>query len=414
MSLEGPVTGGFISRRPDEETMLAGMALLMALSIFIEAPVIDLLSTSTTLSKTHASYLQLRRFTGMMMLWTAIVHALVTLTPFYWVLVEGWLDTPHEVAVALRPAMLIMVLWAACVGWRRFHHGILIRFGNTRPVGLGTSVRVASVFLIGGALYLWTALPGLTLGAWALLGSVFIEAVFIHFVTQSTIREHLDPMRGTEADEAISMRRLWAFHMPLSLATMTMILSMPMLSWALNNSPQGKTALAAWGLAMSVVFMFRSITFALPETVIALYHDEATRLELGKFCVRVGLGCAAAILVMYFSGGAQYLFQNVLDSKPEVARYASFALLVSLLVPVINAQASLIRGLLTAHHRTGPRLYAILASIGALVVTLVAGVALQWDGLVVIGLGMTVQVVAELVVLARFWGRTMQVSGATP
>jgi hypothetical protein len=414
MSLEGPITSGFISRRPGEENSLAGMALLMALSIFIESPVIDLLSTSTTLTRSHASYLQLRRFTGVMMLWTAVAHALVTLTPFYWVLVEGWMDTPHEVAVVLRPAMAIMVPWAACVGWRRFHHGILIRYGHTRPVGFGTTVRVASVFLIGGALFFLTRLPGLTLAAIALVGSVFTEAVFIHFVTQSTIRHRLDPMRGTDADEGISMGRLCGFHFPLTLATMTMILSMPLVTWALNNSPQGKTALAAWGIAMSVVFMFRSITFALPETVIALYKDEHTKAVLLSFCRNVGLWCSAAILAVYFSGVAQHFFERVLDSKPAVASVAAFALLSSVLIPAINAHASFLRGLLTAHHNTGARLWAIVASITALTATLGIGVALRANGILMIGVGMSVQIVAELAVLRRFWGRTLPSGDTIP
>lgn len=380
---------------------------MFALSIFIESPVIDLLSTSTTLSKSHASYIQLRRFTGLMMLWTAVAHALVTLTPLYWIVVEKWLDTSHEVAVVLRPGLAIMIPWAACVGWRRFHHGILIRFSQTRPVGFGTTVRVVSVFLIGGAAYLWTDLPGMTLAAIALLGSVFTEAVFIHFVTQPVIRERLDPMRGTPEDVGITLRQLAAFHFPLTLATMTMILSMPMVSWALNNSPQGTTALAAWGIAMSVVFMFRSITFALPETVIALYHDEHSKAELAKFCRNVGIGCALAILAAYFSGGSQLFFERVLDSKPSVATVASLLLLSSVLIPLINSHASFLRGMLTYHHNTRARLWAIVASISALAASLFIGVALRVDGIVMIGVATTVQIVAETAVLRAFWARTM-------
>lgn len=414
MALEGPITAAFISRRPGEKEGLAGMAVLMALCIFIESPVIDLLSTSTTLSKNHASYLQLRKFTGLMMLWTAVVHAFVTLTPVYWLVTERLLDTPHEVAVVLRPAMVVMIPWAAFVGWRRFHHGILIRFSNTRPVGLGTTVRVVAVFLIGGGLYLWSNLPGLTLGAWALLGSVAIEALFIHFVAQETIRENLDPMRGDPQDVGVTMKRLWAFHMPLTLSTMAMVASMPLVSWALSNSPQGKDALAAWGVAMAVVFMFRAITFALPETVIALYRDEHSLDELRRFCTRVGIGCALAILAIYFSGVAHMLFERALDTEPAVASLASLAILVSLLVPVVNARASFVRGVLTAHHRTGPRLYAILAAVGSLTLALVLGVVFKINGLVVVGVATTLQVAAELAVLTWFWARTNRDLASVP
>ena len=409
MSLEGPITAGLISRRPGSVVGLAGLNLLVSLAIFIESPVIDLLATATTLSRTHASYLVMRRFTGLLMLWTAAVQAVVALTPLYWVVVERLIGAPHDVALVLRTPMAIMVPWASFVGWRRFHQGILIRHGNTRPVGIGTFVRVSSVFAVGIALFVWTDLPGLTVAAWALLFSVVAESVFAQFVARPTIRRHLDPMGGTERDVGISMRQLCAFHFPLTAATMTMILSMPLVSAALARSPDSKRALAAWGLAMGVVFMFRSITFALPETVIALYQDERARVELGRFCVRVGIACFLAILVAYFSGAATWLFNAVLDSPIDVARHAAFALLVSVLVPLVNSQASLVRGLLTAHHKTGPRFYAIAAGVLALVAALVLGVAAQADGLVVIGVAMTLQVAGELAVLTVFWRR----SGAT-
>jgi len=409
MSLEGPITSGIISRRPGEEVALAAMGILMALAIFIESPVIDLLSTSTTLCRTHANYVQLRRFTALLMLWTAAVHALVTLTPVYWLVVETLIGAEHDVAVVLRPAMAIMIPWAAFVGWRRFHHGILIRFDNTRPVGIGTFVRVLSILAIGITLFRTTDLPGLTVAAWALLGSVVAETTFIHFVTRPTIRRNLDPMIGTEQNKGVSLQRMWEFHYPLTLATMTMILSMPLVSAALARSPDSTRTLAAWGIAMSVVFMFRSITFALPETIIALYKDELTRAELAKFCTKTGLACSAAIVVAYYSGAADFLFHRILDSKLDVAQAASFALLVSVAVPLVNSRASLLRGLLTAHHRTTPRVVAIGLAVGALSAALALGVAMQWNGLIVIGIAMTIQVVTELVVLAAYWRNTDRV-----
>jgi hypothetical protein len=409
MSLEGPITAGIIARSPGESVALAAFGLLLPISIFIESPVIDLLSTSTTLARTHANYLQLRKFTAILMLWVSAVHALVALSPFYWVLVEQWIKAPHDVAVALRPGMVIMIPWAAFVGWRRFHHGILIRFDNTRPVGIGTTVRVVAVAAICLLLCRFSDLSGLVIAAAALVGSVIAETIFVHFVAIPTIKRNLDPMIGTEEDKGVPLKRLWQFHMPLTLSTMTMILSMPLVLAALTRSPNSEVNLAAWGVSMSVVFMFRAVTFALPETIITLYKDDPTRSELAKFCTRVGIVCSAAIVLAYFSGAADYLFHRVLDSELDVARAASFALLVSVAVPLVNSRASLVRGLLTAHHRTKPRIVAIGLAVGALSAALALGVAMRWDGLIVIGIGMTIQVVAELVVLAAYWRNTDRV-----
>ena len=90
---------------------------------------------------------------------------------------------------------------------------------------------------------------------------------------------------------------------------------------------------------------------------------------------------------------------------------ASLLLLSSLLIPLVNSQASFLRGMLTYHHNTKARLWAIVASISALAVSLVLGVALRADGILMVGVAMTVQIFAELAVLRVFWARTLPPQG---
>ncbi|HXH62218.1 MAG TPA: hypothetical protein VNI20_12785, partial [Fimbriimonadaceae bacterium] len=219
----------------------------------------------------------------------------------------------------------------------------------------------------------------------------------------------LDPMVGTDEDKGLPMNELWHFHYPLTLATMTMILSMPLISAALARSPDSVRMLAAWGLAQGTMFLFRSVTFALPETVVALYRDTETRVRLSEFCTRVGIVCGVAVLLAYFSGAANWFFLVVLDGKPEIVVLSALALLVTVLVPVVNARGALFRGLLAAHRETKIRLYAIIVAIVSLALTLSLGVSLRLDGIVVAGFGMTIQVAAELIVLSGFWKRSRNI-----
>ncbi|MCH7905251.1 MAG: hypothetical protein IH944_11905 [Armatimonadetes bacterium] len=404
MSLESPIVAGIISRRGGAELALAGLALLWPISILIEAPVIDLLSTSTTLAKSHQNYVQIRKFAVMLMVWVTLAHAAVAASPFYWILIERWIGADHEVAVVLRTPMLILIPWAAFVGWRRYLHGVLIRFDNTRPVGMGTFIRVVTVVVVGIGVFLSTLLPGLTIAAIALLSSVAAETVFIHFVSRPIIRKHLDPTKG-QPDGDLSLRKLSEFHFPLTAASATMILSMPLVSWALASSPNGTLMLAAYGIAMGIIFTFRSVTFALPETVIALYKNEQSRDALAKFCRNVGLICSGALLLAYFTGASDLLFLRVLNAEPDVAKLASLALLATLALPALNGIAAHKRGVLTFHHLTKPRLVAIVIAVGALFSTLLIGVSLNLNGILVAGAAMTVQHIAELSVLSVLWKR---------
>ena len=58
-----------------------------------------------------------------------------------------------------------MIPWTWSIAYRRFHQGVLIRFGHSLKVGLGTVVRFsadATVLAIG---YFLGGLPGIAIAA---------------------------------------------------------------------------------------------------------------------------------------------------------------------------------------------------------------------------------------------------------
>ncbi len=75
MGLEGPICEGVINRLRQPEINAAAWPILMAIAIWIESPVIDLLSTSTTLAKDHQRYELISRFVWYLMAWVTVAHA---------------------------------------------------------------------------------------------------------------------------------------------------------------------------------------------------------------------------------------------------------------------------------------------------------------------------------------------------
>src|SRR5690348_7275823 len=97
MSVEGPVCVSIISRLSDARVQTASYFVLQSLSLWIESPVIDLLTTSTTLAKNKQSYAQLSRFVWWVMLWVTLVHLILSATPVYGLLMRNVLGLPEEV-----------------------------------------------------------------------------------------------------------------------------------------------------------------------------------------------------------------------------------------------------------------------------------------------------------------------------
>ena len=406
MAIEGPITAGIVQHMSQPQVNAAALLVMFGLSIFIESPVIDLLSTATTLTKTHQNYIVLRRFSLLLIVLVTAVHAAVTLSPVYWWVTLDLIGVPDDVAVAMRPAMVIMIPWSAFIGWRRFLHGVMIRWNKTRPVGIGTAIRVVMVLTVGLSLYYKSDLSGVVVAAIAMVSAVICESVFIHFAGRSVVRKYLDPTIGQEESEPLTLKRLFVFHSPLTLATMVMIAGMPLVAWGLAKTADSVVMLASWQVASSLIFVFRTVTFALPETVIALYKSTESRRALSKFCTRVGAVCSILLFATWATGLDRFIFVDLMGVDPAIVPGARLAFILTGALPFVNGFASHIRGVLTAHHLTTARLVAILVAVAGLFAILISGVKFGWHGILMAAMAVSVSQIAEVTVLLIFWRRS--------
>jgi progressive ankylosis protein len=405
MAIEGPISIGVISRMPQPQINTAAFLIMISLALWIESPVIDLLSTATTLGKNRQHYAVLSRFTLYVMAGVTAVHATVALTPLYWLITTSLLSVPQPVAEAARIGMIIMIPWSAFIGWRRYLQGILIRYGRTRLIGIGTTLRVLSVIVTALVLFLTTNLPGISIAAGALVISVAAEALFAHVVSRDVIRKEFLLGDGAPPETPLTMRKLFSFHMPLTMTTMVMLMGGPVVSAALARTPDSVLALASWQVAITLMFMMRTVVFALPEVVITLYRDAETARKLRAFCFRVGVVTSGILLTLALSGLDQVFFRDVLQAREETVRMAHLGFFAGALMPFIGAMQSYVRGMLTAHHLTAARLFAVLVSMACLFLALAIGLRLQITGVVMAALAITFALAAELAALVWVWRR---------
>lgn len=406
MALEAPISNGIIGRLPDAKLNLASFAVVFAIALWIESPVIDLLSTSTTLAKNHQHYTVLTRFTQGLIMWVTAAHAVIALTPLYDIVMFDVLHAPANVAEQGRLPFTIMIPWSGFIGWRRYLQGILIRYDMTRMVGIGTAVRVCTVAVVGISLFSFSSMKGAAIAATSLVCSVAAEAIFAHVVSRDAIRRHLEKDRPSDAaTPALTYKKLLTFHMPLTATTMVTMLGFPSVLLALHHSRDAVLADASWQVCISLLFLLRTITFALPEVVITLYRDRETAATLSRFCLGVGLATSGTLLLLATTGADYAFFRNVMLAPPDVAYMAHIGFMAGVLMPFIGALQSYVRGMLTAHHLTAARLFAVLVSMSVLVLMLYIGVQSNWKGVIIAAVAITTSMLAELVVLAWSWQR---------
>src|SRR5262249_5756989 len=149
--------------------------------------------------------------------------------------------------------------------------------------------------------------------------------------------------------------------------------------------------------------LFRTVVFALPEPVIALYKGKRTAQPLARFCFMVGTVASLAMIAMWSLGGDRFMFGRIFGAEANVAVAASLAFLACVALPIVGALQSYLRGMLTAHHFTMARLISVIASMSVLVACLVIGVGRKWPGVTVAAFALNLSALSELAALAIAW-----------
>ncbi len=351
MAAEGPALSAVAARLPHPEINLAAFGgVVYPLALIIEAPIIMLLSASTALSRDWDSYQKLKRFTMLMGAILTVIHVLVAFTPLYDVVVVQLIRPPEEIVEPARMGLMIMVPWSWAIGYRRFKQGVLIRFGHSRAVGLGTLVRLGAdgIVLVTG--YLIGTIPGAVVAAAALAVGVTAEAIYAGLRAQGVIQSQL---RGAPAvEEPLTLHSFVDFYTPLAMTSLLRLLAEPLSSAALSRMPRALDSLAVWSIVTGFIFLLRSFGMAYSEVVIALLDEPRSSRGLRRFMIALTGVVTVLLLVMAGTPMSMVWFERVTGLRTELALFSRRALWVALLMPGINVLQSWYQGLLVYSRRT--------------------------------------------------------------
>jgi hypothetical protein len=398
MMSEIPIVNAAIARLPEAETMIAAFGITASISITIESPVIMLLATATALAAHREAYLTIRRFTIHLMWLTTIAQLLLGFTPLYDLVVRSLMGIPPAIAAAAQPGIQIMTLWSAAIAWRRFKQGVMIRFGQTRLIGVGTMIRLAASAGTAAGLMLWGKAPGVVLGASALMMGVAAELAYTQWASRLAINQL--PLIDIHSAE-LSYRGLLKYHAPLAAVSLLTLLGQPLIGAALARTANPEPSLAAWPVVFSLIGIFRSFALALPEAVIALYAGSATLAPLRRFCVAVGLVTGGLLLLISVTPLGELYLTTLIGLTPGLAALALPGVLLGVGIPFVSCVQSYWRGVLMSQRATRAVYVAMMINLITLAIALVLGVWFRWPGVQLAIVALTLSLLTEGVYL--YW-----------
>ena len=321
MGAELPLVSAVVARLADPEINLAAYGgIVMPLAFIIESPIIMLLAASTALSKDWASFARMRRFMMSTSAVLTVLHVLVVFTPLYDVIARHLLGAPAEIIDPGRMGLRIMLPWTWSIAYRRFHQGVLIRFGRSGTVGRGTLVRLGSnglVLILGsldrqparhrgccqrgcdrGGLRSSLHRPGCTTGAARPItpgsaGGPALDLERFHRLLPAPGDDLLDQYAGQPAQQ----RRFGAHAATLE-------------------------SLAAWPAIAGLVFLLRSLGIAYNEVVVSLLDEPNSSGPLRRFMFWLAGITTAMIGLITLTPLSTLWFDRISALEPELASLA--------------------------------------------------------------------------------------------
>jgi hypothetical protein len=372
-----PLVSAVLSRLPEAKINLAAFGgIVFPLALLIEAPIIMLLSASTALSRDLKSYRFIQRFMWISGLVLTAVHALVAFTPLFEIIVGDWMKAPPEIIPAGRLGLMLFLPWTGSIAYRRFNQGVLIRYGHTRAVGIGTAIRLLAnaagmtiTLLLSKVI---GSVPGIAVGAIGISSGVLAEAIYVSWRIRPLVRGPLTT--APTAEPGLDPRSFFGFYWPLALTSLLIIIQTPMGSVAMSRMPAPLDSLAVWPIVSGFLFMWRSTGYAYNEVVISMLDKSGDLATIRRFAILLVLLVSLALGITAVTPLAEIWFVTVTRMPADLLPLAKTGLLLGILWPALEITRNYFQGILVQAKNT----QAIPEGVGLF---LVVAFSLLWIGI---------------------------------
>lgn len=371
MATEGPFLAAVIARLADPKYNLAAYGVAFSFALFIEAPVIMMMSASTALVKDRDSFIKLRNFTYTLNGIITLIMVIFIIPPVFYFITQQIIGLPENIARLTHYACIILLPWPSAIGYRRFYQGILIRSNLTRRVAYGTMIRLFSMAATAFICYCFLSLDGALVGALALSAGVIAEAIASRIMVHASVKRLSLKHLTDSKEKPLSLGFITSFYFPLALTSILGLGVQPMLIFFLGHSRMAIESLAVLPVINSLVFIFRSMGLSFQEVSIALLGENNKGYKpLRNFATFLGLGVVGGLALVAFTPFSFLWFRTISGLSLELTQFAILPTKILVLLPGLMVLLSFQRSLFVNNKITKPITIATAIEVLAIIVLL--------------------------------------------
>ena len=397
MAIELPLTSAIIARLKDPEIHLAAFGSVVSpLSLIIESPIIMLLAASTALSKDWDSYKKLRRFMWTMSAILTLLHIIIAFTPIYYFIVGNIIGVPEVLIKPARIGLMIMTPWTASIAYRRLNQGVLIRFGHSGIVWMGTLTRLTTELIILLIGYHIGTIPGIIVSSSAVAAGVVSEALFVGLRVQPILNNQVKLLPSISLP--LTKKAFLSFYIPLAMTSLMFLFVQPIGSAALSRMPKALESLAVWPVVSGLLFLLRSLCIAYNEVVVSFLDRKNSFIYLQRFTIFLVISSTAIILLVASTPLSEIWFSKISALPPTLSTMAKKGIWIAIPMPALSALQSWYQGAILNSKNTRGIPEAVFLFLITVIAILVGGVLNGkvtglYFGLIAFAIGQTAQTI---------------------
>ncbi len=351
MSAEGPYLAAVIARLANEKYNLAAFGIAYAFGLMLEAPIIMLLSASIAIIKNKYSYEKMLKFTHLLNLGVTVGMVLLIYPPIFFYLTENLMGLKKEISQITHLSTVFLLPWPAAIGYRRFFQGILIKYGKTNKVAMGTVVRLTSMSITAIILFN-SSLKGAWIATISLSTGVICETIATGFMARQLIREIKSGLHE-ENDGKINFKEIVHFYYPLALTPLIALSAQPLVTFFIGKSNHAVESLAVLPVVSSFIFIFRSLGLSYHEVAIALMGEKFKNYKkIRNFAIFIALFSFLILLIISFTPLIDIWLKTVSGLSDELSDFSILPIRIMALTPVLSVLISLQRAIMVLGKKT--------------------------------------------------------------
>lgn len=371
MAVEGPILTSVIARLHDPTYNLAAYGVAVAIAMFIESPVIMLLSTTVALAKDRRAVDVLQRFMFRVNILVTVGMMIVSIPVVFNIIVNDLIHVPPEVASIMYWGLVCMIPWPAAIGYRRYYQGLLIRNGRTRRVAYGTVVRLAIMAITATLLVVGTSFSGVVIGTVSLTCGVVLEAIATRLMAREVVA-HYAAQDVDACNTPPTMREVLHFYIPLAMTSAIGFVVTPMLAFFLGRSRFPVESLAVLPVVDSFVFLFRSFGFSYQEVGIALLGERNVNYaKIRSVGLIIMAATTSALALIAFTPLCNIIYTSVYGLSTSLAAFAVLPTMILVLLPSMSVLYSLQRAVLIVARKNIVVTWSTIIEVGCIAVSMI-------------------------------------------